>query len=209
MIDPSGRAQAATIAVVLWAVGDVAFGVGGLWTVAALDPGAIGFSASPELADRISLITSVPALVTTLITAVLVSRWIMRVNANAQLVSDHVTITPAWNIGWFFVPIATLWKPFEGVRQSWQASVDPADPGNVPVPNLMRWWWGLWLASSIIGNISFRLSLDGNRDTLVMASWLNAAVILVDIPLAWALIQMMQRFSEVQREARDPSGVFA
>ena len=41
--------------------------------------------------------------------------------------ADHESFTPGWSVGWFFVPIMNPWKPFQAMREIWQAS---AEPGN-------------------------------------------------------------------------------
>ena len=208
--DPNGRGRAAIIAVLVWLAADFAFTISSGLMIATLNSLGSGTGPAPETADAVAGITSIAMLVAMLISIVFVSRWIMRVNANAHSLSDSMTITPGWNVGWFFVPVATLWKPFQGLREAWQASVSPHDPGSVPVPALMRWWWGLWLATSIIGNISFRLSLNANDvGTLIAAHWLDVASFFIDIPLSVALIMMIRRFNELQKHGPNYVETFA
>jgi hypothetical protein len=207
--DPSGRGRLASIAVLVWLAADLASACGSLMIIAAL--GGLGASSvAPETADSVAGMSSIALLAATLITMVLVSRWIMRVNANAHSFSDSMSITPGWNVGWFFVPIATFWKPFQGLRETWQASTDPHDPLSVPVPAVMRWWWGLWLVTSILGNISFRLSLGATTaDTLIAASWIEVLSFAIDVPLAVVLIAMIRRFDELQKRGPDYAETFA
>jgi len=206
--DPNGRGRAAIIAVLVWLAADFAYAISSGLTIAALN--SPGSGPAPETADAVAGITSVVMLVTMLTSVVFVSRWIMRVNANAHSLSDSMTITPGWNVGWFFVPVATLWKPFQGLRETWQASVSPHDPASVAVPAVLRWWWGLWLATSIIGNISFRLSLNANDvGTLIAAHWLDVASFFIDIPLSVALIMMIRRFNELQKHGPNYVETFA
>lgn len=121
-----------------------------------------------------------------------------------------MTITPGWNVGWFFVPIATLWKPFQGLREAWQASVSPNDPGSVAVPVLMRWWWGLWLLTSVLGNISTRLSFGAtDAGTLLTASWIDVVSFAVDLPLTLVLIRMIRNFDTLQARGPDYAETFA
>ncbi|WP_322964484.1 DUF4328 domain-containing protein [Sphingomonas fuzhouensis] len=49
--------------------------------------------------------------------------WVYVINRNAQQWSDAMTIGPGWNVGWFFVPVASLWKPFDGIRESRNVSI--------------------------------------------------------------------------------------
>jgi len=59
-------------------------------------------------------------------------------------------ITPGWAVGWNFIPIATLWKPYQAIRQIWQASHNLQAPESVPVPNLFVWWWTFWIITQFI-----------------------------------------------------------
>ena len=208
--DPSGRGRVAIVAVLVWLAADFAYTISSGLTIAALNSLGSGTGPAPETADAVARITSIVMLVAMLVSIVFVSRWIMRVNANAHSLSESMTITPGWNVGWFFVPVATLWKPFQGLRETWQASVSPHDPASVPVPALMRWWWGLWLATSILGNITMRLS-SGTPDVgrLLAASWLDVVSFAVDVPLTFLLIRMIRRFNELQAHGPNYAETFA
>ncbi|PVM83630.1 DUF4328 domain-containing protein [Caulobacter endophyticus] len=94
-------------------------------------------------------------------------KWIYRVNMNAHTLSDKLTIRPPWAVGWYFVPIATLFKPFKAMEETWKASGAPADWSSEPTPSWMRVWWGFWVASTIVDQISWRL--DARVETLSLA----------------------------------------
>ena len=163
MKDLDARLWPAIVAVAVWLLADA-----GTALSAALDITALGARNDPwnpsllSMVDTFSMVIGVFYMLAFIGSAVFVGMWIYRANANAQTISSHVTVTPGWNIGFFFVPVASLFKPFEGLRQTWQASVSPDEPDAVPVPALMRWWWGLWLIAGILGQASFRLSMSGN-----------------------------------------------
>src|SRR5262245_61248809 len=55
--------------------------------------------------------------------AVLFLRWIHRANWNARaLGAQGMEFSPGWSIGWYFVPFANLWKPYQAMREIWRAS---------------------------------------------------------------------------------------
>lgn len=81
-------------------------------------------------------------------------KWIYRVNRNAHSFVRGLSNTPPWAVGWFFVPIAALWKPYEAMGEVWQASERPQRWRTAPKPSFLGWWWAAWLVSSIVGNIS-------------------------------------------------------
>jgi hypothetical protein len=80
---------------------------------------------------------------------VLVLRWIYLASANAHaLVGDGMRFKPGWAVGWYFIPVANLWKPYQAMKEIWQVSSGRPDWKKMPAPAVMRWWWGLWLLSS-------------------------------------------------------------
>lgn len=77
-----------------------------------------------------------------MITAVVVSRWIYRANSNARaLGASEMAFTPGAAVGWYFVPIANFWKPYQAMREIWRASVSPAGWKRQQVSALLPCWW--------------------------------------------------------------------
>lgn len=77
-----------------------------------------------------------------LTTAVIVSRWIYRANSNARaLGASEMAFTPGAAVGWYFVPIANFWKPYQAMREIWKASVSPAGWERQRVSALLPTWW--------------------------------------------------------------------
>ncbi len=104
-------------------------------------------------------------------------------------------------MGWFFIPFASLFKPFQGVSATWRATVAPDDIDSVDVPVLLRWWWGLWLATCIWGNVIFRISLKADTpEELITYNWLDIATLLVDVPLACVFTTVITRLSAMQSQ---------
>jgi hypothetical protein len=93
--------------------------------------------------------------------AVTALRWIYLANSNAHaLGAERMQFTPAWAIGWYFVPLANLWKPYQAMKEVWQASTSRTDWREVKAPALLRWWWALWLLST-----SLQLQFDPDDST--------------------------------------------
>jgi hypothetical protein len=123
--------------------------------------------------------------------------WQHRAHANLRAFArSGLRFTPGWAVGWWFVPIASLWKPFEAVRELWKAS----DPGSDAVswrsirtwPTL-GWWWFCWLGSGVIsavGSAQRGTDLDDTirGDTIVMAA---LALQVVAAVLAIAIVRQV------------------
>lgn len=134
-------------------------------------------------------------------TMIVFARWIYVAGRNlvAAEVMD-LEFSPASRIWWFFVPIASLFKPFQGMRELWNASrgVIPTDTPNT----LVAIWWGLWLLANFIGYFTGMLAGGVNNPTL---AWLSAAA---DIAVAIAAIRLIREIATSQ-EHLDSGGTLA
>jgi hypothetical protein len=133
-----------------------------------------------------------------LVTSIVVLRWIYRASVNAHAAAPDLTITPGWAVGWYFVPIANLWKPFQAMKEIWLGSHFGANWEAGYTSDLLNWWWGLYILDSFIGNASWRLAAT--------APELSAELGLVDgvitIPLSLILIWIMRQVTEAQDVTR-------
>jgi hypothetical protein len=111
-----------------------------------------------------------------------------------RAIAGGTAITPGWAVGWFFVPLLNLFKPFDGIREAWQVSAGSENWQAVPVPASLRVWWGLWIAYSVVENITGRLPDSEVRGT---AALLAAAGALA-VPLASLWIQIVRHISRSQ-----------
>jgi hypothetical protein len=201
--DPTNIGQTTVILIWIWLASEIiSHGVSlfAIFVLGGLGGPAVDYDRL-DLAETLTIWTSGVTLLVFSLTTVATGRWIFVTNRNAQSVSDQVGITPGWAIGWFFVPVANLIKPFQGVSATWRATVAPDDIDSVDVPILLRWWWGLWLATCIWGNIDFRVSLVAETpEELITSYWIAIATLLIDIPLACVLVTIVKRLSAMQSQ---------
>ena len=96
-------------------------------------------------------------LVAYVITVVLFCMWAYRTNANTRALGvSGMQYTPGWTVGWFFIPIMNLYRPYLAFREMWRANDISALDGSAdwrqaPVSPLLGWWWGAWLLSNFVG----------------------------------------------------------
>jgi Domain of unknown function (DUF4328) len=142
-------------------------------------------------------------LIVFLATPVLVLRWIYLASANAHaLVGDGMRFSPGWAVGWYFVPVANFWKPYQAMKEIWQLSSGRPDWKMVPAPAVMRWWWGLWLLSSG-SSVNFG---DEPMGTGVLVLLLVFAAIWVSpcIPLIIIMNRICKMQADRAKSAGDP-----
>jgi hypothetical protein len=125
--------------------------------------------------DVVTSIVGIVQFALLIVTFITLLRWIYRSTKNLRALSgESMAFTPGWSVGWFFIPIANLVKPYQVMKEIWNASHKDEAAGH----SIVGWWWGLWLASSFIANIAPRLLLGAGDARGYAAS--SAAYIISD-----------------------------
>ena len=152
------------------------------------------------------LFISVLQIVTSIITMVLFARFLYCTNRNARaLGTEGMSFTPGWTVGWFFIPFANLYKPYQAVRELWQASdLEHREAWRAaPVPGLLGLWWGAWIVAGVLGQIVFRLNQRAEDiDAYLTANYVGIATQLWDIPLTLLALLVVQRLHDRQERLR-------
>jgi hypothetical protein len=135
-----------------------------------------------------------------LVSGFLSLKWIYRVQMNAHTLATGLSNTPPWAIGWFFVPFANLYKPFQALKEAWQVSLSPHDWRSARPPGLINWWWGLWIVTGILGNLSFRFSTM-DADMRAAGDWISVFADVCEIPLGLLFIEVVRGLTRDQTNA--------
>lgn len=133
---------------------------------------------------------------------VTISMWIHRAHANLFAAGmDGLEFTPGWSVGWFFVPVAMLFKPFQAMRELWNRSHLDDDGFTAPTDYRLTAWWACWLIGNFIDNIMWRISgTIGAIDLIAYA---------LHIAAAWFLLDIVNRVARAQASDLDASYAFA
>jgi hypothetical protein len=142
--------------------------------------------------------------------------WTYRMNANIHALGSNLRFTPGWAVGWYFVPIANLWKPYQVMRELWLVSNNPADWQTGRTSKLLSWWWTAWLTYLFFPLVSFvyvvRLSVQGNVfSQLRLMEFFGVVYAVLGLVAAILAYFMVTKISELQAQAADRSlsAVFA
>ena len=200
-IDPAPLARVVVIALWVDLAMSAVYGLSSLLSVAdiaAADPTAPKDTPLPN--DLLVGGVAMLMLATSAVAGFLILKWIYRVNRNAHSMVRGLSISPPWAVGWFFVPIAYLWKPYQAMRDTWRASARRASGiRGEPIPSMLRWWWGLWLASSILGSVSFRVYMSAQTlSGAGVSAWVDVVTALVAIPLDLIFIRVVRELTQLQ-----------
>ena len=148
-----------------WLVGFLSFGIlfhtsrALVNLVYTLSPGTI----DTDLSETIDLVFSLFTL-SGLACMILFGVWIVRSGKNAWLFSHlarqaggppagftppSLENTPGWAVGWYFIPIANLWKPYGAMKEIVLAS----SVREALSASLLPTWWTLWLTAMIADRV--------------------------------------------------------
>lgn len=136
-----------------------------------------------------------------IMSGIVILKWIHRANFNARnLGATDMVFTPGWSIGWYFVPIVNLWKPYQAMKEIWKASKSPLDWKSEIVPSLLSWWWFLWITSSLISYAWFKLAMRAEELNEFISA--NIVMLLSDaavIPLSLVLLAIVKQIYDFQQ----------
>ncbi|HEY9236956.1 MAG TPA: DUF4328 domain-containing protein [Phenylobacterium sp.] len=142
---------------------------------------------------------SILYLLTYAMAGIVTLKWIYRINLNAKALAPDKQVSPVWAVGWYFIPFASLFMPFKAMRETWQISRSPDTWREEPVPALLRWWWGLYIASSSISLASSRLDMAAATvGDMALASLLTLLATPLTLALCLVLMRIVRRISETQ-----------
>ena len=159
-----------------------------------LDEGG-DFEATINQADALSQSFNGLSVTLFFVTVIFWGIWKNKSCKNAWLFYSHSALpnhfadnpTPGWSVGYYFVPILNLWKPFQAM-----AFIRDQSSGFTKVGPLLGFWWAGWLVMNFYSRytakmdtgftsttqaISFNNNLITESIITIVASFLAAAVI--------------------------------
>lgn len=136
-----------------------------------------------------------------LFTAVIFGCWIVRANKNVRaLGADDLRITPGWAVGYFFVPIVNLWRPYQAMKDLWRASHSPTSWVSTTSGSILPAWWTLWLLSNFLGQVSFNVMMNAQGlEGLQAATYLQIVAQGVDISLCLVAMSLVTQIAHAQQ----------
>ncbi len=156
---------------------------------------------SLTMLDIVTMLLGLAQLGLYIATAVVFCMWVHRANRNARaLGAVGMNFTPGWAVGWFFIPIMNLWKPFQAMREIWHASDNPNVVPEERAPTLVSIWWTLWLLTNFLGQMTLRLALRAETESeLLTSEVLSLSSDLTDIALCIVAVKMTGAIYSMQK----------
>ena len=137
-----------------------------------------------------------------IVTGVAFLKWIYRANLNCRAFgAEDMEFTPGWSIGYYFIPVLNLFRPYQSMKEIWQASHNPANWQSQSGSALLGWWWALWLISGFLGHMVFRLSMDADSiDELQASTGISIFSSIIGIPLCLVALNLVKTIAAKQEQ---------
>ena len=135
---------------------------------------------------------------------VIIAMWIYRISSNTRFLvgANKMDYTPRWAVGWFFIPFANIWKPYQAMKELWALNIARDDGTGYLAAMLVPLWWFLWLAwnfvSNAAGRMSWRATSFEQNDNALLASMTCDAI---HVPLCVVLLLIVNRLYAAQIRA--------
>lgn len=195
-------AIARPLVVMLWAylAIEVVAALGGV-----LVAGATGDMRTP--AEALNGLVGLVFFFVSVATGILFMIWQYRASSNCRTMGAHLQVSPGWGVGAYFTPIVCLYRPFQAMKEIWQASADPLHWREQQAPDLIKTWWALWIISCALSQLTFRMSMIEQAPAGGVAA-VGILSAITDVFLCPVAIQIVRSITRMQTEpiARPETG---
>lgn len=128
-------------------------------------------------------------------------RWTYVVARNAHALADHtVDTTPGMAVGWYFIPIANLWKPLTSLNEVVEASRPSRSHDSAPT----GFYWLLHILALVGDRIVAAVIGAANGiddlDTMILGQWMAVVTTGILVALNIVACVMVGRVSKMQVE---------
>lgn len=141
-------------------------------------------------------------------TIIIFLMWVNRSHWNLRaLLSGWFEFSPGWAVGYYFIPILNLFRPYQTMCELYAASTAAAAGRGLegsrwrdaPVPSLLGHWWAMWIIGNVIercGSRADQFNQNGNFSVI-----LGIVGSLLAIGAALALIKIIRHITTSQEQA--------
>lgn len=152
---------------------------------------------------RVQLI-GVLYLIVYIISGITFIMWFSRAYFNLHNRLDELEYSDGWAAGSWFVPIIGLFRPYKIMKEIYEENLTILYRKDIDTnisTQFLGWWWFLWIASGVLGQISFRLTLHADDlNKLVTSTTVEIASNIIAIPLAIIAVKVVKDASTLETE---------
>jgi hypothetical protein len=165
--------------------------------------GEIELSTANENDLRQQLI-AVVYIIAYVISAVAFIQWFRRAYFNLHTKIDNLTDTEGWAAGAWFIPIISLYKPYQIMKEMYERTakllgnkLQNYEQSNTN--HLLGLWWTLWIINNILEQVVFRYSEQAETiDELLNSSIISMLSAIIGIPLAIITVRVIKQYAVME-----------
>jgi hypothetical protein len=135
--------------------------------------------------------------------AIVFIQWFRRAyfNLHQLMPSSKLRYTEGWAAGAWWIPIFNLFGPYQIANDLFRNSEkilvqNELMDGKPGLHSIAGWWWGLWVAQSVLGNISSRM--DTNIEIATIGSVIDIIGSFIALGAAYMAVQMIKNYDPMQ-----------
>jgi len=172
-----------------------------------LQTAANGGEISTETAtanDTREQIIGIIYLIAFVISGVTFIQWFRRAYYNLHQRVNHLSQTEGWAAGSWFVPIVSLFRPYQIMKELYQETKELLVKKGLSInenfaTGSLGWWWTLWIINSAIGQFVFRYSMKAESiDEFTISTVASMIGNVVGIPLALITVKVIKDYANVE-----------
>jgi hypothetical protein len=134
----------------------------------------------------------IPHMIVAIITVILLFRWIYHLTKT--IIQKHnvpLSSSPRLAVGYYFIPIINLYKPYTHLKEIWHVSnTEKASY------NFLKNWWFFSIISTVVGRIIVRGTIDNWGDSSgLLDTQVYIASEAIDLLLAVCTVTLITKFS--------------
>jgi hypothetical protein len=132
--------------------------------------------------------------------------WLNHAAWNAKALRDNdPAINPGWCVGWFFVPIANFWMPYQKLKQLMDFDAPYRTRISVKEDKIfLRWFWGIFLFYFMVGHrIGKKLTETSPVEAFMEASSVEIFANIISIIFFTAMLCLIKSLIQLQQQAFD------
>jgi hypothetical protein len=143
-------------------------------------------------------------LIVIIISGVTFIQWFRRAYFNLHTKVKDLRYTEGWAAGSWFVPFTNLIRPKQIMNELYERSdalltQRSANYTQKISTSLLGWWWGLWIISGILNQISLRIGLNADTaDELINSTVLGLIATAAGLPLAFVTVKVIKDYAAVE-----------
>jgi hypothetical protein len=121
--------------------------------------------------------------------------WKVKCAKNCRVWSNRsFQFTPGWSVGFYFIPIVMLWKPFQAMSEIWDATFEGSEKREQT--GVVGWWWALYIITNLISNLSTRAEF---QEYQALSFWSGLVYAGLSIPLLLLIIRIIDQITFGQK----------